>query len=186
MTPGLRLLIRLRPVLRFVKHKILHTDDSPQRIAGGIAIGLFCAWLPLLGLHMLLAAIIATLLRANKAMALLWVWVSNPLTAVIIYYPAYRLGRLVLGFFQPEQVVDPEHIEEIFTETLTLSHLIVNFFEPTLWKQVWNICLTVGQEMLIGGIILGAIAAKTGYWLSLKAITLYRDKRPHHFRHHPH
>lgn len=181
MTPGLRLLIRLRPALRFIKHRILHTDDSPQRIARGIAIGLFTAWLPFLGLHMLLAAVFAAILRANKAMAMLWAWVSNPLTAVFIYYPAYRLGRFILGFFQPEQVVDSKHIEEIITETLTLSHIIVNFGDPELWKQIGDICLSIGQEMLIGGIILGAIVAKISYWASLKAIMLYREKHPHHF-----
>ena len=32
MTRTYRLLIRLRPVLRFVKTRILHTDDAPERV----------------------------------------------------------------------------------------------------------------------------------------------------------
>ena len=66
-----RLLIRSRPVLRFVKFRILHVDDSPQRIARGIAIGFFTAYLPVFGLHMLIALMLAWLLRANKVLAVL-------------------------------------------------------------------------------------------------------------------
>ena len=51
----LKLLIRLRPVLRFVKFRILHVDDSPERIARGLAIGVFISYLPLMGIQMALA-----------------------------------------------------------------------------------------------------------------------------------
>lgn len=177
MTPGLRLLIRLRPVLRFVKYKVLHADDCPQRIARGIAIGLFTAYLPLLGLHMFLAATLAVICRANKAMAVVTVWISNPLTAVIIYYPAYRLGRFLLGFFRSGPAVESEQIERIFTETLTFSRILLDLFEPQLWKQIWQVCLAIGLELLVGGIILGLAAAIIGYRLSAKAVTVYRSRR---------
>lgn len=108
MTTRLRLLIRFRPALRFIKRRILHTNDSPQRIARGIAVGLFTAWLPLLGIHIILALIFAAVLRANKAMAILFVWVSNPLTAPFIYYPCYRMGRFILSFFRLESEIPPK------------------------------------------------------------------------------
>jgi uncharacterized protein (DUF2062 family) len=66
MNLRLRLLIRLRPVLRFINTRILHIDDSPEYIARGIAIGLFTAWLPLLGLQIIIAVLMATVLKAKK------------------------------------------------------------------------------------------------------------------------
>ena len=56
--------------------KILHIDDSPHKISLGLAIGLFIAWTPLLGLHILLVIALTMLLRANKFAALVSVWVS--------------------------------------------------------------------------------------------------------------
>ena len=39
---------------RFVTQKVLHTNDSPHAIALGTAIATFVAFLPLIGLQMLL------------------------------------------------------------------------------------------------------------------------------------
>ncbi len=93
-----RLLIRLRPALRFIKFRILHVNDSPERIARGLAVGVFVAYLRLMGIQMALAWFAAGIIKGNKVMAVLGAWVSNPATALIIYYPAYRLGRWLLGF----------------------------------------------------------------------------------------
>lgn len=177
MTRRLRLLIRLRPVLRFIKQRILHTDDSPQRIARGVAVGLFSAWLPFFGLHLILALIFAAILRANKVMAVLFVWVSNPLTAPFIYYPCYRVGRFFLAFFRDKPVAGPDQIEDIFTEMLTIKRVCTEFFTLELWKQIWDLCLNIGLEMLIGGIVLGLIVAKINYWLCVTLIASHRRKR---------
>jgi hypothetical protein len=40
-------------LVRFVKLRILYANDSPHRIALGVAIGLFVAWTPLPGALML-------------------------------------------------------------------------------------------------------------------------------------
>ena len=177
MTRTHRLLIRFRPVLRFVKTRILHTDDSPERIARGIAVGLFTAWLPLFGLHIILSLIFATILRANKAMALLFIWVSNPLTALFIYYPSYRVGRFLLGFFRQTPTVDPEQIETLFADTLSVKRIVLEFFTIDLWKQIWDVFTKVGLEMFIGGILLGFIVAKISYWISVTLIKRVRTRR---------
>lgn len=171
------LLIRFRPALRFIKTRILHIDDSPERIARGIAAGLFTAWLPLFGLHIILAFIFAAILRANKAMALLFVWVSNPLTAVVIYYPCYRLGRWVMVLFRHQPAMNPEQIKDIFTETLSMGRVFADFFTLALWKQVWTVFLQIGVELFIGGLLLGFVVAKTGYWLSVTIIKRLRARR---------
>ncbi len=176
MTLRLRLLIRFRPVLRFIKYRVLHTDDSPERIARGIAIGLFTAWLPFFGLHILLALLFAAIFRANKAMAVLFIWVSNPLTAPFIYYPCYRVGRLFLGFFREQPAVDSKHIEAIFAQTLNIRRFMTELFTTDLWKQIWEVISTIGMELLVGGLILGLIVAKLSYRLSLAAIKAYHSK----------
>ncbi|MBL7215408.1 MAG: DUF2062 domain-containing protein [Phycisphaerae bacterium] len=177
MTLRLRLLIRFRPVLRFIKTRILHVDDSPERIARGIAVGFFTAWLPLFGLHIPLSLIFAAILRANKAMALLFVWVSNPLTALFIYYPTYRVGRFALGFFRETPTVQPEQMQSMFAQVLSVKRIFLEFFTVDLWKQFWDVFTHAGLEMLIGGVLLGLIVAKASYWASLTLIKRFRDKR---------
>lgn len=173
----LRILIRMRPLLRFVKTRILHIPDTPERIARGIAVGVFTAYLPLFGLHIFLALLLAAIVRANKLMALLFIWVANPLTAVFIYYPSYRIGRYILGFFHYTGTIDPEQMEALFEETLSIERFFLEFFTVDLWKQFWMVFTHIGFEMLIGGILLGLIAAHISYRLSLVTIQRFRKRK---------
>ena len=172
-----RILIRLRPVLRFVKFRLLHVDDSPQRLARGIAAGLFVAYLPLLGLHMPLAFLLAQLIRANKALAVVAVWISNPLTFVLFYYPSYRLGRLVLPFLHQKPQVEMDQIQDMLNQTFSPSYMIVNLFTLDYWRQAAAVFANIGLEMGIGGIILGLGAAGFGYWFAFYFIIGYRTRK---------
>lgn len=172
-----RLLLRLRPVLRFVKFRMLHIDDSPQRMARGIAAGFFVAYLPFLGLHMPLSFLLALLLRANKALAIISVWICNPLTFILIYLPCYQLGHLLLPLFHDKPEIEPEQFHSLFSQTFSLIYVLQNLFEADYWKQVWNVFTAIGLETLIGGIILGAIVANIGYWFSYYFIIGYRTRK---------
>jgi len=177
MSYRFRLLLRFRPVLRFVKFRILHIDDSPQRMARGIAAGFFVAYLPLLGLHMPLAFLLALFVRANKALAVIAVWICNPLTFVLIYYPCYRLGRFVLPFFHQKPKVELDQIQALLHQTFSLNYMLTKLFTVDYWKQVGSVCTTIGLETLIGGIILGAIVAKVSYWFAYYFIIGYRTRK---------
>ena len=176
-----RLLIRSRPVLRFVKFRILHVDDSPQRIARGIAIGFFTAYLPVFGLHMLIALMLAWLLRANKVLAVLAVWICNPFTFLFIYYPAYRLGHLVLPFFkekpQTEAELELAQMQSLLNQTFSLDMMLPNLFDAAYWKQVASVFTQIGLETFIGGLILGILVALIGYRIAFYFIIGYRTRK---------
>lgn len=172
-----RLLLRFRPVLRFVKFRILHVDDSPQRMARGVAAGIFAAFLPLLGLHLPLAFLFALMLRANKALALIAVWICNPLTFVFIYYPCYRLGRLVLPFFNQKPQVELGQVQALLSQTFSLNYMLTHLFTADYWRQVGSVCTQIGLETLIGGAILGFVVAKISYWISYYFIIGYRTRK---------
>lgn len=59
-------------------------------------IGLFVAFIPL-PIQMILAALAAILFRANLPVAIILVWVSNPLTMPALFYLAYKVGVAVIG-----------------------------------------------------------------------------------------
>lgn len=113
---------------------------SRRSLSGGLALGLFLAYIPLPG-QMLMAATVAVLLRVNLPISVAAVWISNPLTIPPMFYLAYRVGLLILG------VQDPG-----FRPELTLASLTEGTREIVL-------------PLMVGSVILGTLSAAFGYLL---------------------
>lgn len=64
--------------------------------AGGLALGMFCAFIPL-PMQMVIAAAGAFLFRVNILIAVPTVWISNPVTMPPIFYFCYLLGSYMLN-----------------------------------------------------------------------------------------
>lgn len=169
-------------VVDFIKFRILHIDDSPHRIALGLALGIFVAYMPPLGFHMLLAAMFAFLFRANRFVALSAVWISNPLSFVFIYYPNYFVGRAVLGSLGLTYTNEVIDVSAIFNETLSFGNFITSFYTPQFWSSLASFIVKTGFEMLIGGLLIGGILALAGYVVTAKFIIWHRLHHPHNLR----
>ena len=77
--------------------KFIRLRGSPDEIAKGVALGIFIGMTPTLGFQMPIAVFFAFLLKENKLAAALGVWITNPVTAPVIYGLQYESGRLLLG-----------------------------------------------------------------------------------------
>lgn len=64
--------------------------------AKGIAIGLFCAFLPM-PFEIIPAIFMVTALRGNLPFAMIGIWLSNPVTWIPLYTPCYLLGAKLIG-----------------------------------------------------------------------------------------
>lgn len=108
-------------------------------VTKAVAIGVFFAMFPIPG-QMMLAALVALWVRVNLPVALAATWVSNPLTYVPIYYPAYKLGAYLLGM--PHQVSGdtPISIDWLASEL------------ATIWKPLF-----------LGSGIIAVVAAGAGF-----------------------
>lgn len=175
-----RVMMRLRPVLRFVRNRLLRVDDDPRRIARGVAVGLFIGFLPLMGIQMALAFVVARLCKANAVLAMLCVWVTNPLTAIFVYYPCYLLGRLLLA--RTGKPLGSEQMQQIFENIFTAENIFHDIFTAQFWTDAFKAFMQIGFELTLGCIILGAITAKIGYWVSLVLIQRYRRRKHLFFR----
>jgi hypothetical protein len=128
-----------------------------RSLAGGMAIGLFVAFVPV-PIQMLLASAGAIVFRVNLPLSISLVWVTNPVTIPPIFYFAYKLGTILLGV----QTLPAE---------FALSH---EWFFQAL-EQSW-------QPLLIGSLLLGSLSAFLGYgfvhllW-RLQVTRLWRDRR---------
>lgn len=149
-------------VKEFVVHRVLHADDPPHRLALGIAIGMFVAFLPIVGIKSGLAFGLAWLLGGNKAVSVPLVWLSNPVTIVPMSYPGYWLGC------------------KIFDQSLSMS-----WMETLRSKESWLVktaqlleCLQdVALPLLLGCGIVAFVLAIPCYYASLFSIRAYRMKR---------
>ena len=65
--------------VEYLGHRMRRLPDTPHRIALGFACGVFSSFTPFFGLHIILAAVIARLLRSNIVAALIGTAAGNPL-----------------------------------------------------------------------------------------------------------
>ncbi|MEZ5564430.1 MAG: DUF2062 domain-containing protein [Gammaproteobacteria bacterium] len=84
----------LRPFHALLAHPVYFSINR-RTVTGGIALGMFIGVLPFVG-HTPVAAAAALLLRVNLPVAILSVWVGNPLTYGPIFYGEYLLGAFLL------------------------------------------------------------------------------------------
>src|ERR1051326_7071744 len=81
-------------MFRTAFRRLLAIDDPPERTALAFSIGV----LPFLGLHTILATLIAFLFRFNKVAIYTGTFVNNPFfTLVPIIIASYAVGAFVLG-----------------------------------------------------------------------------------------
>ena len=159
-------------LVRVIKFRILHANDSPHRIALGVGLGLFLACMPIFGLHILIALGLCILFRANKLAALLCVWVSNPFTLVPIYYSDYYIGTVVLNWFSAGggPAADRQVKEMISQFDAT------GFFHLGFWKDLMNWIGQVGPELWLGAFIMGFLVSAVAYFATYKLIVQHRKK----------
>ena len=131
-----------------------------RSVAGGVAVGLFVSWIPI-PLQMLLAAVIAAVLRVHVPVSVVMVWFTNPLTFAPLLYAAWRSGSMILG-------------KPVLAEPLSFStHSLL-----TSAGQAWPTLLT-------GMLFCACVSAVLGFTLTLlvwriHALRRWRQRRHRH------
>jgi uncharacterized protein len=73
-------------------------------ISGGLAVGIFIALTPTIGVQMILSIMAAYFLRVNIPAAIAACWITNPLTAPVIFPLQYKLGTWLSGVPEPDEL----------------------------------------------------------------------------------
>lgn len=158
-----------KKIRRFIVHGVLHADDSPHVLALGVSIGVFFAFLPLIGLQMFLAIGAAALLRANKAVCVPLVWITNPLTITPIYYFCWRTGLLAL---RTPAADGKERLDEIVRFAAQGSLLDLQF-----WSDLFLLLMGLGKELWLGSLIISIVFSVPSYFLVRWAVSAHRQRR---------
>ncbi|MDA8082797.1 MAG: DUF2062 domain-containing protein [Nitrospiraceae bacterium] len=129
--------------------QIFSINEPPKHIASAFALGVFIGMSPLLGIHTVLGIAAASLLRLNRLVTLVGVYVTNPWTIVPIYTFGTWLGAKLLHVKHILPKVDWAH--------LTFAALLGDF-RPLL------------MPFLVGNTALGLVSAIASYFIILKSV----------------
>lgn len=134
--------------VRFVRLRGL-----PEEIAKGVALGIFIGMTPTFGFQMAIALFFAYLLKENRLAAILGVWITNPVTAPVIYSIEYEMGRILLS--------------------LPRASLPAEFTWGAYADLGWDIMFPLWVGGTLAGIILGALS----YFVTLRMVPIVKTWR---------
>lgn len=159
-----------RKLRKFFFQKILHADDTPRAIALGVAGAVVVAFLPLVGFQTIIAIGLAAVLRANKAVCIPIVWITNPFTMVPIYGACWRLGRWLTS---SAAVGDATAVLSKLDQSVPSGGL----FDFAFWQRQLGMLLELGKELWIGCLVVGVLFGLVAYATTQWGVTSYRERR---------
>ena len=165
-----------RRLQQIVVHNVLHLDDTPHRIAWGVFIGAMIAFTPTLGLQIVLYVPVAALLGANKLSGIPILFISNPFTAVPLYYTTWSVGAAMM---HPEKEVTRATIKRWLGDTgrALREHGAERLFEAEFWSDTGRLLASTGGELWVGGLVCGLVVAPPAYFLTRWGIGAFRHLR---------
>lgn len=144
----------LRPAAlkrRFLQ--FLSLGDPPERIAWGVAVGVFLGIFPTFSLGIPLAVLGSRFFRYNPAAAVAGSVISNPFTTPLVIAISAALGSLITG--REWQAVAGQ-------------------IQEGQWlAAAWATVITY----MAGNLILCAVSAIPAYFLTKQAVVVYRRRR---------
>jgi uncharacterized protein (DUF2062 family) len=158
---------------RLMRYRLLipihRSRQDPHPTARGVAIGLFLALTPTVGVQLALLGLFWAAMRwfrpqwrFNLIVAAAWVWVSNVLTIPFIYYLFLVTGRLMLGSEDPFGGFD-----QFVAQMRTILEGDAGFFE-SLYVYSVAIFRAWGQPLFVGCAPWAVGGAWLGYVWTLK------------------
>ncbi|MHC4294178.1 MAG: DUF2062 domain-containing protein [Planctomycetota bacterium] len=166
----MRLMYFAKGLRRIFVYRVLHADDTPHRIALGVAVGIFITWTPTMGLQMALTAAMAWLLGANKLVGIPFVWISNPLTAAPLYGFNFKVGKMLLG-----SNYQTPRFSEVFAVTGSSWWEALWNCTHAFWIEMWK----VFPPLWLGSVLLGLALGAITYFLVYRTVVAYRQLRQH-------
>ena len=144
-------------MFRATLRRLLAIDDPPERTALAFSIGVFIAFSPFLGLHTIMATVLAFAFRFNKIAIYAGTFVNNPfLTLVPIIIASYAVGAFLMG--------KPLALPAEGMELLKHPQLLTGDWWRQLLKQSGNVLIPFS----IGGMVLSVVCSLAAYPLTLR------------------
>lgn len=148
----------LRPV-RYFQRRIVRLTASPHAIAAGFTAGILVSWTPVIGVHIIMAFVLAYLVGGNMLAATLGCLAAgNPFTYPFIWAITWEIGHLILGRASGDQ------------GAIDLPAL---FHKLDIW-QLWGGVL---EPMLVGAIPPAIVSGFVVYAITYYGVRGFQRRR---------
>ena len=144
--------------LKYTWQRTIRLNGSAHSIALGLAAGAFVSASPFIGMHLLIAALIAWVFGGNIIASAVGTWAGNPISFPFIWLTTFNIGHLMLG------------IEDKAGDLPELSFGL--FIDAPM-----SALLPVILPMAVGGLVVGTVMAVATYYPSLWAVRFYQKRR---------
>ncbi len=151
--------------------------NSPEHAARGVAVGMFWAMTPLVGIQMYLCLMTWLAVKPWKnlsfslVIACAWTWVTNVFTMLPIYYGFYVTGQIMRGHW--DDITGYAKFLDSWDAAFTAD---AGFLEQTT-ELLGMLVRELGFSMAIGCLPYAVFWAWVGYVLSLKFVRRRHRRR---------
>jgi len=160
---------RLSRWLRYGYIRLVRINDSPQKIATGLAVGVFLAIFPTFGLGIVIALALAIIFKFNKAASILGCLIMNPLTT-----PFFWTASSVLGAFLANR---DWHRTLKMVQSFSANLSLVDLATREGWIMILKGLGAGIHVFLLGNILLALFLAGVSYLVALHFTTAYRERK---------
>lgn len=157
---------RTRQLARRWLDSLLHVNDTPERTARAYALGVFLGFSPFLGLHTIIAVILAFALNLNRVAVLLGVYSNLPWIMGGYYAATTVLGAALTRASLPPDLTD---------RLATLEQLSI--FGGAFWQEVARLLVPFLWPYTVGSTIGAVVLAMVAYRAALAFVI---QRRKHH------
>jgi uncharacterized protein len=144
-----------RALIRKWMESLLHIHDTPQRTALAFAVGVFIGFSPFLGLHTIIAIVIAFLFNLNRVAVLVGAYSNMPWFLAAWYAVATAAGAWLLGTQLPAGF--GERLGTLFSLSL---------FRADFWRTIVAEMRPLFWPYFVGSAIGSTVLSVIAYWLS--------------------
>jgi uncharacterized protein (DUF2062 family) len=154
-----------RSLIRRWLDTLLHINDTPERTAAAFALGVFIGFSPFLGLHTVIAIVLAFFLNLNRVAILLGVYSNLPWIIAGYYAFTTMVGAAITRTRLPPGFRD--RLTQLFETSLHTEHF---------WQQLGVLLRPLFWPYMVGSLLGAAVFAAIAYPVAL-AFVIRRRRR---------
>lgn len=162
---------------RFIK-PVLRARHPPDYTARGVAVGLFVAFTPTVGIQIpIIFALWAITRLANKnlafnpVLATVWTVFSSVFTIAPLYYVFVQTGRVMLGRWMNIQSY------EAYLSRFERAEYSDTGWIESVWTQAVGLLSEFGVPLFVGSLPWAIVFSVIGYLWSIRLVRRYRASR---------
>jgi len=153
--------------------ELLGREETPERVATAIGLGVGIGFSPFIGLHLAIALVLAWLFRLNKIDTVLGTLCGQIPTWTPVFPLGYRVGRAILGY-------DRYTVRRLNWDAIFHSHITWIFHPAETAHKVfgWHAVGPRVASFFVGTTVVAAFLGLVAYLVALMLLRLYHRRHP--------